>query len=271
MGIDISALSQAALTATSLSNLILVTPGVNQGIRPQFPQGTSQFIQAFLFDIEGENSITLESDITDHYAEDNEALNDQISNKPILVNTHGYVGELTDILPVPLQPLKQIADKLTIIDALTPALSVTALEALNVAAAAYATAQMIASSAVSAWGTIAGSGSSPVQNKQQLAYQMFLGYRAKKTLFTVQTPWAIHQNMAIKSLRAIQEEETSMISQFEVTFKQMRFARTINSPSALQMAGRASDAASGIQDQGISRPIPGLSLGAQLNKSGLSA
>ena len=44
--------------------------------------------------------------------------------------------------------------------------------------------------------------------------------------------------MAIKSLRAVQDQETRMVTDFEVTFKLIRFASTQNS-SASNSAGRA--------------------------------
>jgi len=53
---------------------------------------------------------------------------------------------------------------------------------------------------------------------------LFYGYWQSRTLFTVQTPWAIFQDMAIQNLRAIQDDSTRMITDFEITFKMLRFA-----------------------------------------------
>jgi hypothetical protein len=75
---------------------------------------------------------------------------------------------------------------------------------------------------------INGSGLNPRgnQTKQQTYFQQFYGYWANRTLFTIQTPWAIFQDMAIQTLRAVQDADTRVITDFEVTFKLMRFAST---------------------------------------------
>ena len=80
MAVNLSAISNAQTTATALGDLILVTPNTNLGYQPQnqpiIPGTTQSGVQAptLLFDYEGENTATLESDITDHYTEDNTAI-----------------------------------------------------------------------------------------------------------------------------------------------------------------------------------------------------
>jgi hypothetical protein len=113
---------------------------------------------------------------------------------------------------------------------------VTALEAYNEAAFAYATAYNAVNSIASAWASVGGVGESvisgsgivtqPSQNKQQKMFQLFYGYWKSRTLFNIQTPWAVFQNMAIESFRAIQDESTSVITDYEVTFKLIRFSNT---------------------------------------------
>lgn len=253
-------ISQILPQANSLANLILVTPKQNKGITAQIPGA-----KTFLFHYEGEQSITLESDITDHYVEDNTAIQDHIALRPVVVNTHGYIGELNDVPPAALLPLKFIADKLTLLAPFTPQLTVSALIAYNKAFLLYSSAAVIADAGVSAWTSIVTGGQ--VQTKQQVAYSQFFGFWSARNLFTVQTPWAIYNDMAIKSLRAIQDEETRMISNFEVSFKQMRFASTI---TTIEKQGRASIQSGSPVDQGISNPVPSIGLQDQLLQSGLA-
>jgi hypothetical protein len=231
---------------TSAANLLLVSPQQTVGYKPQPLQGQTQQ-PALVFHYEGEQTSTIDSDITDHYAEDNIAIQDQISLKPIMVTTHGFVGELNDVAPIGLQTLQQVAQKLVTIGAYTPGISATAALAYNEAAFAYSTAQNAANAAVSSWQTINNIGGgtaggenvingndivnnnptigflSGSQTKQQWYYQVFYSYWLTRTLFTIQTPWAIFQNMAIKTLRAVQDAETEVITDFELTFKQLRF------------------------------------------------
>lgn len=285
---DLSVLSTASVTALGLSNLILVTPE-DRGYQPQNPnlQDGSQEdpTKRFLFHYEGEQSVNLMSDITDHFAEDNKSLQDQIALRPVIVTTHGFIGELNNVTPKDLSALKFAAQKLTVISAYTPVLSATALIAYNNALSLYTTGKNLKNNAVAAWDSINGENDVTVidglgvvstaknQNEQQKAFSKFFGYWSDRTLFTVQTPWAIFKNMAIQSLRAVQSEETRVITDFELTFKQMRFAETIvlnaNNSNSLydtqQMQGRAYTQGSSLRDLGSSTATAdGLTLNSML-------
>lgn len=278
---NISALSQVTTAATALSNLILVSPQATIGYQPQNPPTTNgtptQPPPSLLFHYEGEQTVSLVSDITDHYIEDNTALQDQIALKPEEITTHGFIGELNNVAPPALALVQTIANKLTIINAYTPNLSVSALLAYNEAFQLYQVAQNAINSGVAAWSSITSSGGEsvvgsnglslqPNQNKQQVTFQQFYGYWRNRILFTVQTPWAVFQNMAIKSLRAIQDAQTNVITDFEVTFKIIRIAQTqisIFDPSNLQ--GRAATQGSSTTDLGTSTPPSSLSLSSGLS------
>ena len=281
----LSPLATATTTATTLSNLILVSPQNTIGYQPQNPpnaDGTPSLAPqppALLFNYEGEQTASLDSDITDHFIEDNTALQDQIALRPPIITTHGFIGELNDIAPSFLAPVQVAAQKLTTVSAYTPSLSTTALIAYNTAFQLYQTAQSAINSAVAAYSSIAGIGgetvitgnnknpviTQPNQTAQQTAFQLFYGYWSNRTLFTIQTPWAVFDNMAIKSLRAIQDADTNVITDFEVSFKQIRVASTTTSPSISQ--GRANAAGAGETNLGTSAASPSISLqdGMQTN------
>lgn len=277
MAINLASLAPITTAATALSNLILVSPQSVVGYAPQNPPTTnnnsvslSQTAPALLFHYEGEQSVDLESDITDHYVENNTAVQDQIALHPIVITTDGYIGELNDVAPFGLQTVKAAAEKLTAIGAYAPQLSVTAQIAYNEAFFAYQIASNLINSAVSTWSSIAGSGngqnvvdangqisSASVQNKQQTMFNQFYGYWVNRTLFTVQTPWAVFQNMAIKNLRAIQSEETNVITDFKVSFKQIRIASTaFGSALPVSLSGHAAEQAAPATDQGTTAGTP---------------
>lgn len=279
---NLATIANASNTALSLSNLILVTPeptgyqpqnvivNADDGSVPAQPE-------SFLFDYEGEQTVALTSDITDHFVEDNTAIQDQIALKPELITTHGFVGELNDVAPAALKTLKTIANKLTATTAYAPSLSTTALISYNQAVQLYTTARNLADNAVATWGSINGAkaGISVIdgneivirknQNKQQVAFQKFYGYWRSRTLFTIETPWAIFENCAIQSLRAVQDAESRVITDFEITFKLMRFADTIltfiegeqvtYNPQNFQ--GRAFNQGSSLVDHGVVSPSAG--------------
>ena len=251
--LNLGALSVATTSAQALGNLILVTPenlknSNKAGYQPQGKNETDVLGPKLLFHYEGENSVMLESDITDHYVEDNTAINDQIALRPESITVTGYIGELNNVTPDRFEIPKLLAEKLTIVNAYVPLLSAAALMAYNRAVFLYSIGVNAANAGIASWSSITNSTESAVitgsdtgtdintlasakvknQNKQQLAFQQFYGYWRNRTLFTVQTPWAIFKNMAIKSLRATQTEETNQVSSFEVNFKIIRFASSVS-------------------------------------------
>jgi len=270
--INLSQLSQAGNTAVTLSNLILVTPQQNVGIQaqnaPSYEKNVEEQPPTLLFNYNGEESVQIDSDITDHYIENNSAIQDQIALKPITYTVEGFVGELNDIVPKALAPLKIAADKLTTISAYTPGLSTTALLAYTNALQAYQVAKAVKNNAVAAWSSINGGGGSsiingggiqnkPNQTQQQIYFQQIASYIKNRTLFTVQTPWAIFQDMAIMSFKAIQSGETRMITDFKITFKMLQFATTQLVGNTLydynNLEGRAADQGAPEVDLGTSQ------------------
>lgn len=240
----ISALSSISTGANALGNLLLVSPKSTLGYQPQSTPSNgglpSVQLPSLLFHYEGENSVAVESDVTDNYIEDNTAIQDQVALRPVIITAQGFIGELNDIPPNKVFAAAQVvAQKLTAIGAYTPGLSATALLAYNEAVFTYQTILNTANNAITAWSSLApaslGGGTSvsingnlslaPNQTKQQTYYQQFFGYWSSRTLFTVQTPWVIFENMIIQSLKATQSAETRMITDFEITFKQLRFAQ----------------------------------------------
>ena len=268
-------MSISALTsgATALSGLIAVSPQATIGYSPQQPAGATPSLLSsvakallpsqspvILFHYEGEQTAKLSSDITDHFIEDNSAIQDQISLKPIVISTHGFIGEVNDVPPnAVLAALQVAAQKLVALGEYTPALSITAQLAYNQASQLYQVGQNLANSAIAAFSSITGTGGEsvignnglviqPNQTKQQLCFQQFYGYWSSRTLFTVQTPWAVFQNMAIQELTAIQDETTNTVTDFNVTFKQINIA---NALSVLDAQGRLQTQSAGTVNLGI--------------------
>lgn len=274
MSVDLGVI---ATTVNQAANVILVNPKKNKGITPQptvNPNGGTTTAQpdqpqSFLFHVPGEDNIRLQSDITDNAVEDNTSLQDQIALKPITINTAGYIGELNNVTPPELELLKLAADRLTTLGPFVPVISASATRAYNAASQAYAAAVLAKNTAVSAWNSIVGGDAAQTQTKQQVAFNQFLGYYNARQLFTVQTPWAIFENMAILTLAATQDEDTRMVTHFEITFKQLTFAKSIVSTTIGQ--GRANAQLGKLIDKGFQKPVPGPTLGAKLATTKLGA
>ncbi len=262
----------AQQVSNGLAGIALVTPQMNQGYQP-VNSAWSQQPPALMFHYEGEQSVELSSDITDHYIEDNTAIQDQISLKPEKITVHGFIGELNNVAPAGILAIAQSISRLTVISDFAPELSVTARNAYNAAYSAYQTGLSLSNSAVSAWGSITGGQGTNVigstglgstfdaetgvvannQTKQQIMFQQFYGYWRARTLFRVQTPWAVFENMAIESIRASQDEQTRMITDFFVTFKMLRFAN-LAVESEKQFAERAVAQSSAAVELGTVNP-----------------
>lgn len=274
---NLDQLSAATLTATTLSNLILVSPQKEIGIKPTQQGKQTLNVPSLLFHIKGEEQANLKSSITDHFVEDNTAINDHISLLPESIVVQGFIGELNNITPDALFALRVAAEKLTIISAFTPSLSLSAIRAYQIAEQLYRTAENAKAAGVASWNSIANArtgstagqtnviGSSGLmtdngsQTKQQKAFQQIYGYWRNRTLFKVQTPWAIFENMAIEDAVAIQDETTNMITDFKIQFKMMRFSTT-ELAKANTSQGRYPNQASTEVNLGIGGTTPSKSL-----------
>lgn len=225
----ITDISQITSGITALSNLALVTPLDVVGYQPMKDPRTKGG-NALVFNYEGENSISLESDITDHAIDDNSMVQDHIGLRPEIITVQGFVGELNDIVPYGLQTAAAaVQSKLSALSAYAPAVTNAAVLAFNEAFFAYQLAAAAATSAVSAYSSITNlsSGASATQNKQQTMFNQFYAYWKARTLFTIQTPWAIFQNCAILRMRTIQDADTQLVSTFEIQFKPLKFVNTV--------------------------------------------
>lgn len=287
MALSLSQLAPLTTAAQALSNLVLVSPQSVVGYQPLNPPTASPTTTqppAFLFQYEGEQAMSLESDITDHYIEDNSAISDQISLKPEIYSVQGFIGELNNVVPAALSYLKTAADKLSVIGAYTPQLSATAQLAYAEAFFLYQNGEAVANAGIAAWSSInnafngGGSGQAVVgssgitlatapQSRQQVAFQQLYGYWRTKTLFNVQTPWAVFTNMAIMRLQATQDEATNEISDFKITFKMIRTAKTssLGAGVPISLSGRAADQAAGLTDNGTSSPVSSSSLSSAMS------
>lgn len=295
--LNVGVLTTATNAARGLANLVLAIPqdydpsltvGYQPLPAPNENTGEVDYAElspALLFHYEGEQVLTLDTDITDHYVEDNRAVQDQIAIKPEMFVTHGFIGELNDVLPKGLQFLQGIAETLTVVDGYVPGLSTTALIAYNKAVLDYQAIKNTANAAVSAFSSIGtaifgddtgtevvtGSGlfeigNGAVQTKQQSMLQQLYGYQNSRTLFNIQTPWAILTNMAIKTVRAIQDADNRLITDFEITWKKIRVANTITTLGGLGQLpqGRLGAQKASLTSLGTSSGLSGSSLGSAI-------
>lgn len=193
-----------------------------------------------VFNVQGEDTAILSADITDHYSEDNKALQDHMAIRPVRITLKGYVGEVIYNLPTDSQsntPLQQVTQNLTTISAYLPQFSAAAQQiqqtVQNPLESDFTLAQganiySLVKNAIGAFGPL---------SDQQAAYQYFKACQSQAILMGVQTPWEFLPNMAVETIVAVQSEDTIFITEFTVTFKQLRIAQTQTATTPLSGTG----------------------------------
>lgn len=227
-------------------------------------------IAGYVFNALGESTTRLDNEISDHYAEDNTAIQDQVANRPLRVTLKGYVGELVfNLAGSSPSTLNTLAEKLTGLSSFLPQLSSAATQAQQALSTTSLTSAF--NTGLSAASNIYGL----VQNvlgafgqfqNQQNAYTYFKALWQSKTLMGIQTPYEFLSDMMIENVTPVQPENTQWMSEFAVTFKQMRFAST--SSTAFTAGTNASATPSGGTTQPATLSGPAAIQGAPVTNLG---
>lgn len=202
------------------------------------PDNPPPGIAGFIFDVVNDDTSELESDITDHYTEENSAVQDHIALRPEVVTVSGSVAEVVRAVPT-IRRVATTPNPLPIIPSLTPLLAPSA-EAAQVATVATASQEQ---ASITSTQTLYGYYQSrlpqqPNQTKQQVAYGYIYQLWKGRQTFSVETPWGFFTNMAIQSVAARQGPESRFVSDFDITFKKIRTVKSVDIVPGL-LAGRA--------------------------------
>ena len=206
------------------------------------PTGSPNLIGVggFLFDILENEESRLDSEITDHYVEDNYAIQDHIAIRPVMFTLKGYVGELNNILPlVGLNVLTNI-QSLASLGGIAPTFAAQATQAYTKIEDVAAKANAVINQANNVFDIF--SDKSTTATKQQAAYKFFKSLWLSRQLCTVETPFEKFDNMAIMSVTGLQRGETRLVSEFAITFKQIRTVTTVHETQQVPtpvLSGRA--------------------------------
>ena len=210
------------------SSLNLAANVANQYIvRPTGTVPTSG-INGFVFDLIGPEEVTLQSDITDHYVEDNYAIQDHIAQKPILYVAKGYIGELVNLFPNTLLSILTTVQSLDAVDAFKPTFSAQANQVYNQISAVGNQVVNVVGQAKNIYDLL--SGVSTTANRQQNAFNAFINFWQNRTSCTIETPWGVLYSMYVERITPAQSENTQIISEFTVSFKQIRLTTTLTTP-----------------------------------------
>lgn len=175
-------------------------------------------------DIVGDETLTADADVTDHYVESNEAYQDQITLKPKTYTVSGEVGELVWYQRESIsQELGQVAQKLEGVISFLPIRSkgFNQMKKTIMKASQWVdTASNALTKLSSLIGTVNGQ-RSPMTRQEQ-AYLYLLSMRDGRTPLTIHTPWGFLVNYVVTNLELKQPKETKDKSIITITFKEFR-------------------------------------------------
>ena len=205
---------------------------VNQYIvRPTGGTNTTG-INGFVFDILGDETFAMESQITDHYAEDNISIQDHIALGPIKVMLKGYIGELSDLFETSLLNVLTNVQSLSSIGGYAPTFTAQATQVYNQIQGDVSQVSTVINQAQNLYQIF--SGTSTTATKQSNAYLFFLNTWMNRESCSVETPWSVLPNMYIEKVEIQQKDENMLVSEFSVTFKQIRTTNTVTEPVQTQ-------------------------------------
>jgi hypothetical protein len=227
------------------------------------PDNPPPGVAGFVFDIVDDDGVELESDITDHYTEENNAVQDNIALHPEVITLSANVAEVVKAT-VSAKKITPTSNPLPIIPELTPTLSPGAESAQVTTAENAANLNSSITTTQSLYGYYQSRlPQQPNQTKQQVAFGYIYQLWKGRQTFSVETPWGFFTNMAIQSVQARQGPNTRFVSDFDITFKKIRTARSVTIVSGL-LAGRAtSQQAPTTQNGTIGQVTPTASQSAQ--------
>lgn len=203
-------------------------------------------IDGFLFDIPLTENITMSSNITNHYIEDNTTLQDHVALNPISITLTGKVAELVYTKQQSLSFLSAVADRLAPLGILTPAQSGQAQKVIasaNQAVSAFNSAKKALTSLSDVFTD------QPSLNRQQSAYYKFEAFFLGRARLSVETPWRTYTDMVIEQFAADQDEGSTEETTFTITFKQVKFVETKTNVGSLK--GRIEQQKSAILNRGV--------------------
>ena len=206
----------AADSASALVNQYVVSPIVNMGLA------------GFVFDIEDETAIDLESDITDHYTENNTAIQDNIALKPTIITLRGFVGELVYRGEKPKSSTEKLAEKISTINAFVPVLTASARQLQSALTTDNKTTADVFAGGVASGVDLYQTFKTlnPPKTAQAKAFNFFKSLWSAKQLVSLETPYTFFRNMGILSIKSIQTGENKEVTDFTITLKEIKFAQS---------------------------------------------
>lgn len=235
-------------------------------------------IAGFKFHLPKREQVKMQSEITDHYTDANNPIQDHIARKPITISMNGLQGEYFYSVNKIEDAIAIITPTLALVKDFLPRLSDATMLAKTLKT--RATAQISLDSKIAdAMGEKYGLGGKlksvwnqlktvpndvnavdlfqlmqdlyKLKSAQTRAFLFFEALWQSEALFTVETTWKRYDNMAITDVTPVRDENAD-ITDFTVSFKQMNFAKTLTR-SLENYTGRTRQELSQVVNKGVDK------------------
>lgn len=220
-------------------------------------------IAGFKFNIPEREELKFQSDITDHYTDRNNAIEDHIAQKPITITLTGLHGDYFYSVNQIRDAVAKIVPTLSLVKQFIPKLpDSTKQKLLKKYQSVNNTNEVPEALEIKQKGTAQNEVNNvdlfsmfqelyKLTSSQTRAYLFLKALWQSKALFTVETSFEKFDNMAIQSMTPLRTDSADM-AQFSITFKQMNFAITMTT-SADDAVGRLSNMLSKTQNKGVDK------------------
>jgi len=212
------------------------------------PAGLPPGISGFLFDIPETENVSMKSNITDHFTEENFTVQDHIALSPFTITLTGSVADLAVTKSKLEQFTQQILDRLTPLGVLSPEQSQSARAALNQIQRLQSAAVAVSNQFNDVYGLFNDNAG---KNPQQRAYNAIEGMFLNRRKLSVETPWKTFTSMAIESCNFSQNGESKNVTEITITLKQIRTVSLTIKAGALQ--GRRYAQAAPVTNKGTAK------------------
>lgn len=223
-------------------------------------------IQSLHLQIFGNESMSLQSEITDNYVENNVAYQDHIALKPMVYTVEGEVGELTWYKNDPQNSvIGAVVQKLTPVVSFAPSVSKTASSVQDKAMKVLNTVDSLDNAASRFWGFLS---KDDVDTEQKKVFKYLQLLWAQRQPISIRTPWKKLDNYVIQNVEFSQSDRTSDKTKVKISFKEFKQTKTKTASFDLKKyMGRGSAQNAELQNKGMTT---GITMDSTMCKNGMT-
>lgn len=216
-------------------------------------------IAGFKFNIPEREQIKLQSEITDHYTDINNPVQDQIAQKPITITLTGLIGDYFYSVNELEDLIAKVTPTLSLVKQFIPKLPNNAKQALAKKYQKITKSEDVPSALLPADSTDFNSmdlfglfqNIFKLGSSQTRAYYFFEALWKSKARFTVETSWKKFNDMAVESI-SVDRDNNADITSFTLTVKQLSFTQT-KTDSVENVVGRLKEMLGEVANKGIDK------------------